>query len=190
MTGSQNRTALLITPSLGFGSAPAFIDVHRAGPCGRPSARALDTGLGPAALPHDREQPPPPYAPGPAPDLPGVLPLPDREEDDLRAPDQILERHVSDCGFHPAVGGVVAVIAHHEVVPGGHHVFLRVVVESVVDQIERRVTHPIGQRFAPALDARRAAALLGLDIVVGPLALHRYAVDVEHAFDHLDAVTR
>src|SRR5262249_45718729 len=155
-----------------------------------PWRRPLMQDLGPAALPHDREQPAPPYAPGPAPELPSVLSLPDREEDDLRASDQILERHVSDCGFHAAVGGVVAVVAHHEEVPGGHHVFLRVVVESVVDQIERRVAHTVGQRFAPALDARRAAALLGLDIVVDPLALHRYAIDVEHAFDHLDAVAR
>src|SRR5947209_1757054 len=52
-----------------------------------------------------------------------------RPEDDLHAPDQIVRRHVADLGFHAAVGGVVAVVAHHEIVAGGNPIFLGVVVE-------------------------------------------------------------
>ena len=45
---------------------------------------------------HQREQPVPAHRPRPAPDLPGVGAVPDREEDDLRPADDVLERHVAD----------------------------------------------------------------------------------------------
>src|SRR4029453_13044688 len=64
-------------------------------------------------LSNDREQPGPAHRPWPAPELPGLLTLGDREEDDLGAADQVLERHEANRRFHAAVGGVVAVVAHH-----------------------------------------------------------------------------
>ena len=114
----------------------------------------------------------------------------DREEDDLGAADEVVERHIADLAQHAAVGRVVAVVAHHEVVAGRHRVDLRVVVEGVIDEIERVVAHAVRQRLLPALDALDARPVLGADKVLGLLALDRHAVDVEQALDHLDLVAR
>src|SRR5437867_10161332 len=88
-----------------------------------------------------------------------------RPEDDLHAPDQVLRRHIADRTFHATVGGVVAVVAQHEIVPGGNPIFLGVVVEAVVDQVERRVADAVRQGFTPLLDANLAAVVLGVDEV-------------------------
>ena len=71
---------------------------------------------------------------------------------------------------------------------GRHLIDFGVVVEAVVDQIERRVAHAVGQRLAPAFDAGGAAAFFGFHEILDPLALDRLLVDVEHAVYHLDAV--
>src|SRR5204863_393116 len=78
----------------------------------------------------------------------------DREEDELRLADEVLERHIADRRHHSAVGGVVAVVAHHEIMSGRHLVFLGVVEIAVLQQVERLVAHAIGQRLAPAPHAR------------------------------------
>ena len=122
---------------------------------------------------HDREQPAPADRPWPAPYLPGVLAFGDREEDDLGPTDNVLERHIADLAEHAAVGRVVAVVAHHEVMTGGHMIDRGIVVEAVIDQIERRIAHAVRQRFAPALHAFGAGAFLGLDEILDALALDR-----------------
>src|SRR5207237_2725789 len=123
---------------------------------------------------HDREQPAPTHDPGPTPYFPSVLALKDREEYDLRATDDVLERHIADLAFDPAVGRVVAIVAHHEEMAFRHLIHLGVVVETVVDQVEAGVAHAIGQSFAPALDPCGAAAFLGLDEILDALALDRF----------------
>src|SRR5208337_764228 len=59
----------------------------------------------------------------------------EREEDALRAADEILERHVSDaphCFWHAGIGRVVAIVAHHEEVVGRDDEELGVVVDAAV----------------------------------------------------------
>src|SRR5262245_58550225 len=78
----------------------------------------------PQALTNELEQPAPAHRPWPAPKLPSLLARGDGEEDDLGAPDQILQRHEADRRFHAAIGGIVAVVAHHEIVAGRDLIFL------------------------------------------------------------------
>src|SRR6516162_8043761 len=93
---------------------------------------------------YDREQPVPAHGPRPAPYHPGVLTFPNGKENNLDA----------------AIGGIVAIVAHHEVMTGGHLIDRGIVVEAVVDEIERRVAHPVGQGFSPAFHPRGARAFL------------------------------
>src|SRR5437867_6559308 len=111
-----------------------------------------------------------------------------RPEDGLHASDQVLRRHIADRVFHAAVGGVVAVVAHHEIVPGWHPIFLGVVVEAVFDQVERRVAHAVRQGLAPLLDTHLAAVVVRLDEIFDPFAPDRDAIDVEDTVDHLNAL--
>src|SRR5580704_647412 len=97
---------------------------------GRRQQRAWRLALGSS---HEFQQPFPAHAPRPRPDFPGMLAAADREENDLGAPDDVLERHVSDLAEDATVGGIVAVVAHHEEMPGWHFVDGRVVVEAVLD---------------------------------------------------------
>src|SRR5262249_21677019 len=137
---------------------------------------------------YDREQPVPAHGPRPAPYHPGVLALTDGEEDDLSLADDVLERHIANLAEHATIGGIVAVVAHHEEMARGHLVDRRIVVKAVVDQIERRVAHPIRQSLPPPLDPRGTRALFGLDEVLNALPLDWLAIDMQHAVDHLDAV--
>src|ERR1700682_2514723 len=108
----------------------------------------------------------------------------DREEDDLGATDDVLERHVADTaafGSHAAVGRVVAIVAHHEIMTGRHVIWADIVVEAMVDQIERGVGNAVRRGLAPAFPPLCARALLGLDEVLDALALDRLAIDVENA---------
>src|SRR5262245_31418277 len=127
----------------------------------------------------DREQPVPPHGPRPAPYHPGVLTLPDGEENDLGAADDVLERHIADLAENATVSRIVAIVAHHEEVAGGHLIDRRIVVEAAVDEIERRVGHTIRQRLPPPLYPGCARAFLSLDEVIDTLALDRLAVDVQ-----------
>src|SRR5260370_41265338 len=83
---------------------------------------------------HYRQQPPPAHAPRPSPHFPCVLAT-DRKEDDLRAANDILERYVSDLAEDTAVGGVVAIVAHHEDVPGRHLIDRGIVIQAVFYQL-------------------------------------------------------
>ena len=105
-------------------------------------------------------------------------------------PIEILERHVAHRRQHPAVGRVVAVVAHHEEVARRHGVDDGVVVEAVVDAIERLIADAVRQRLLPALDPRGGVGPAGIlaDEIAQALAHHRLVVDVEQPFLHLDAV--
>src|SRR5215470_6932625 len=111
----------------------------------------------------------------------------DGEVDDLRTPHQVLQWYGADP--LAAVVRIVPVVTHHEILAGRHVINPRVVVGSVVDQIERGIAHAVWQGFAPALDAA-GLTFLGVNEVLDPLALDGPAVDVEVAVDHLDAVAR
>ena len=104
----------------------------------------------------------PAHRPRPAPEHPGMLAFGDREEDHLGAADQILLRHVADLAEEPAVGGVVAVVAHHEEVAGRHHVDVGVVEVAVVGAVQRLIGHAVRQRFLPALHPRAAFGAAGV----------------------------
>src|SRR4051812_36310505 len=60
---------------------------------------------------HTLEEPLETNAPAPA----------ERDPDDAGAALHVAERGLPDAAFHPAVGGVIAVVAHHEEVPRLHH---------------------------------------------------------------------
>src|SRR5438045_9146861 len=82
----------------------------------------------------DREQPIPAHGPRPAPYHPGVLALPEGKEDDLRAPGDVLERHIADLAEHAAVGGIVAIVAHQGRVAGRPRIDRRSVVRAAGDK--------------------------------------------------------
>src|SRR6202795_1067610 len=84
-----------------------------------PGAFAVLTGRDEYSM-YAHEQPIPTHRPRPAPELPRGRVI-DREEDDLRAPDQIFGRHVTHWAGHDArVRRIVPVVAHHEITPGRH----------------------------------------------------------------------
>ena len=71
--------------------------------------------------------------------------------------------------------------------PGRHCVGRCVVVQGILDAIERLVADPIRQGLAPAPDSSWVLAL-PLDIVFRALAFDRDPVDVQQAVDHLNPV--
>src|ERR1700682_5585249 len=82
--------------------------------------RELSRRHAPCGSSNDREQPAPAQRRRPAPHLPGMPAVADREEDDFGLADQVLERHIADPaagGRDPAVERIVTVIAHHEKMP-------------------------------------------------------------------------
>src|SRR6516162_5939010 len=106
----------------------------------------------------NRKQPAPSNRPWPAPNHPSVLIFANREKNDLRATNDVFEWNVTDSAApgwrrHPAVGRIVAIVAHHEIFAIGHHIDISVVPGSLVHKIQGRVAHPVGQGFPPALDA-------------------------------------
>src|SRR5215469_10380366 len=138
---------------------------------------------------NDPEQAVPAHRPRPAPHLPSVRAVTDREEDDFGAADDVLERHIADPAArrrHSAVVGVVAVVAHHEEMPGRYEVGRRVVVQGILDAIERLVADAIRQGLAPEPDSSWVLAHVAVDIVLRALAFHRDPVDVQQAVDHLN----
>src|SRR5262249_48302062 len=95
--------------------------------------------------------------PWPLPKFPNVglaslLIVGDRGDDDeLRFADEVLLRNIADAGVEiTAVGGIVAVVAHHEIVACRHDVFLRVVETTLRIAVENVVRHAARQRLAEA----------------------------------------
>src|SRR5262245_64740330 len=72
--------------------------------------------------------------------------------------------------------------------PGRYEIRRRVVVERILDAIERLVADPIRQGLAPAPDSSWVLAHLAVDIVLRALAFDRDPVDVQQAVDHLNPV--
>src|SRR3569623_508129 len=102
----------------------------------------------------DREQTVPAHADRPAPELPCLLASIDGEENQMRFADEVLRRHVAAVRRYAAVAGIVAVVAHHEVMAFRHDIHRGVVVIAVIDAIEGLVGNAVRQRFLPLLDAR------------------------------------
>ncbi len=65
-----------------------------------------------------------------------------RKEQEFGPPDEILGRNVADRAERAAVGRIVAVVAHHEIVAGRHDVLGRVVVGVV--GVARRLPYDVG----------------------------------------------
>src|SRR5262249_22839195 len=144
--------------------------------------RILYPGLRrPAASANDPEQAVPAHRPRPAPHLPSVRAITDREEDDFGAADDALERHIADAAARrriSAVVGAVAGVGNHEDMPGRHEVGRRVVVERILDAIERLVADHIRQGLATASDSTWVLSHLAVEIVLRELAFNRDPVDV------------
>src|SRR5262249_5878225 len=109
---------------------------------------------------------------------------------DLDSPNEVFRRYVSHHAFDATVAGIVAVVTHHEIVAGGDAILFGVVVKSVLDHVERRVAHSVGQGLAPLLDVDLAPTVVGLNKILDLLALHGRAVDVQETVYHLDAIAR
>src|SRR5215510_2142341 len=132
-------------------------------------------------LAHEAENPTPPDVEGPGPGARqsegvGIVDG-GGEEDDFGASDEVLEGHVAHAvagRLLAAVGGIVAVVAHHEVVTGRHLVAADVVELSALDGIEHEVFDAVGQRF---LVPRDGPALFGRDEVILAHLRHGLAVD-------------
>src|SRR5262249_14936018 len=92
-------------------------------------------------------------------------------------------RDVADLAAHTAVGRVVAVVAHHEIMLGRNLVDRRVVVESVWDQIDRCNADAVGQDFALERHLFRFSLELIRARVDGGYGL---SIDVQDAIAHLN----
>ena len=91
--------------------------------------------------------------------------------DGIGAADQIIDRQQPDTAFahrYAAVGGVVAVVAHHEHMVRRHRHFRRVVEPAIVTDLEDRVRHAVGQRLDIAVGGLSAAIVVfGLADAIG-----------------------
>ena len=74
----------------------------------------------------------------------------DRKVDHGGAADEAIERNRAETS-HAAVARVVAIVAHHEELPGWHLVNPGVVIKAGVDAIEHLLADAVGQGFPPAL---------------------------------------
>src|SRR5260221_13683812 len=119
----------------------------RATPSGSADASAPSADPAEQAAPADR--------PRPAPEPPDALALLHRKIDEFGMVKNVGGRHRAVLAEHPAVARIVAVVAHHEIVPGRHGVFRRVVEKAVVDLIENAMAATAGQRFEPLPDRSR-----------------------------------
>src|SRR5262245_6398753 len=158
------------------------------------ASRSLSLRLAATALAHETEDAPPADVERPRPwaRQPEGVGVVDggREEDDLGAPHQVLVGDVAHAVARrllAAVGGVVAVVAHHEVMAGRHLVGLGIVELAVGDGVQHVVLDAIGQRL---LEARDRPVLLRRDEVALAHLGDRLAVDVQHAAAHSDLVAR
>src|SRR5215204_1996291 len=133
-------------------------------------------------LPHGHEHASPPDCPRPAPKFPGAGPCADRKEDEFGATNDIFERHVSDHRKHSAVGRIVTVIAHHEIVLRRHAIEKRVVARTSGVEVERGVLDALRQRLAPAPATDNAPSLPEHKIVQA-FTSDRLSVDVEYTAD-------
>src|SRR5829696_8812466 len=111
--------------------------------------------------------------------------------DEACTADDIFQRYITNRRKYPAVGGIVAVIAQHEDLAIRYLVNSRVVVETVVDAIERLMAHAVQKRFAPALGsvAITCPARLATFDIRQPLPHDRHAIDEEQPLPHLNGVT-
>src|SRR5882757_3126707 len=115
-----------------------------------------------------------------------------RSDHGVGAADQIIDRQQPDTAVahrHAAVGGVVAVVAHHEQMVRRHGHFRRVVEPAIVAKLENRMRNAIGQSLDIAMGwLYSAVAVFGF---ASPIGLQRCSmiVDEELALPHLDAIT-
>ncbi|ENN86272.1 hypothetical protein RHSP_34952 [Rhizobium freirei PRF 81] len=113
----------------------------------------------------------------------------EREEDDAGATDEIFSRHITD--VETAIVGIVAIVAHHEIMPGRNDIFLRVVAARIRRKIQR-VIDLAGIRQPLAIDRDVIARLLAVVRRESAmrLARHGLAVDVKDIVLNLDAIAR
>src|SRR5271166_3830027 len=130
---------------------------------GAAGRRAPGTASGASSM-HPLEDAVPAHRPRPAPDLPGLGVLADREEDHFSAADQILERHVADAALVAGEAGIariVAIVAHHEIVPRRDLVDLGVVEGAVVAvDLDDLMLDAAGQRLDVAERFLRLAEMV------------------------------
>src|SRR5579872_2220367 len=82
----------------------------------------------------------------PFPEFPEVRVAICRKENDFRFANKILERNIADIG--PAVGGIVPIVSHHEIMVLGNDKHRRVVQIRLRIALQDVVAHAIWQCFA------------------------------------------
>src|ERR1700733_3194867 len=122
--------------------------------------------------------------PGPSPDFPQAAV--DREEDKDRLADQLVGRDIPH--IESAVVGIVAVVAHHEVMARRDDEGTHIVDRIIGMAREHEIALAVRQRLAIARDMRLDAGLVGFDIVADARARHRFVVQIDLTVDDLDAV--
>src|SRR5690606_9939759 len=122
-------------------------------------------------------------------DLPGGDIILDGEEARFGLGDQIDDRHIAHLAQHAAIGGTVAVIAHHEEMTGGHDIFRRVVERRVIGNFLDYMAGAFREGFAIDGDLARIAIAVGIHGLADFLALDHDAVDVKAPFPDLNYVT-
>ena len=65
-------------------------------------------------------------------------------------PDQILMRHKTDIANKAAIRRIIAIIAHHEIMPLRHFIHAGIVSRTAVSLVKRHIRATIGQRLAEA----------------------------------------
>src|ERR1043165_2125617 len=136
----------------------------------------------------DRRDPLVADRPRPLPDFPPVRAAIGRKEDDLRLAHEIRGWNVPPIAT--AVVRIVAIVAHHEVMAGRHHIDLSVVRGPVGHPIQHVILFTVRQRLLVAGHVVRNAEFLRLDVICGADLGHGLAVYEELPVAHLNSVTR
>src|ERR1700692_2028479 len=135
---------------------------------------------------NEGEQPLPAGGFRPLPEFPEFRAAIGGEEDQFGLADKVLGWNVAYIGA--AVVGIVAVVAHHEVVAGRHNEDVGVVGRAVGIAVEHEIVFAVGERFAIARHMMADAELVGFDVIGRAHLGYRLVVDIELAVQHLDAV--
>ena len=93
------------------------------------------------------EKPVPPDEYRPAPYLPKTGIAANGEEDYFGAANKVFKWDVAYRTRHPAVGGVVPVVTHHEVVTFRHLIHSCIIADTVAYEIKNGVDDAVWQRF-------------------------------------------
>src|SRR5690606_32334019 len=113
----------------------------------------------------------------------------ERDDDKLRRADEIVVRHKAHHRRHTAIGGIIAIVPHHEVMAGRHFIDARV-VEFSRTLVEGDIADPVRQRLTIGLNLFDDAVFVFERLHAQRFTLHRFAIYMQQAVDHLDTIAR